>query len=390
MTDPAVEDSKASSSPTLAAFARGMLAVVLVYTLLAGWIFLKADETMGAESQRLASKSVLIERKLPPEEEIAPVEDPGIGVAVSDPLPGDHGREDPGHEEQIQQVHGEEEVVEDGDTLLSEHALPAVSQEGLYELQKDGSKLPVVRKADGMTVFNAFRRPFSFEGSGEKPVVAVALADVGLSGAMTGEALKWMPPEISFVFSPYMDAPDFWVSESRARGHEAWILLPVETAAYPNDDTGPHTIILESPERENRARLEWLMSRSPGVAGFVADYGGLLAKSPQDARNVFEATFTRGLGYFDNAPERNEIAVNMALGTRSAYGTVDEWIDQDTVSRDDIKPMLERLEQRALVEGSAVGVISPLPAGYKELQIWIASLPGKGIVLAPLSALAGI
>ncbi|MBU0858642.1 MAG: divergent polysaccharide deacetylase family protein, partial [Alphaproteobacteria bacterium] len=50
---------------------------------------------------------------------------------------------------------------------------------------------------------------------------------------------------------------------------------------------------------------------------------------------------------------------------------------------------LAQLEKLAREQGFAAAVIRPYPLSYQLVQEWIATLPEKGIVLAPLSAQTG-
>ena len=51
--------------------------------------------------------------------------------------------------------------------------------------------------------------------------------------------------------------------------------------------------------------------------------------------------------------------------------------------------LVER-ERIARETGAAVGMALPYPVSIERLLAWIPTLPGKGLVLAPVSALAGL
>ena len=71
---------------------------------------------------------------------------------------------------------------------------------GLYE-EADGSRLPMIGQ-DGATPFRAYRRPFDIY-AGDQPVIALGVTGLGLSASAFADALKNLPPEVSFVLSPY-------------------------------------------------------------------------------------------------------------------------------------------------------------------------------------------
>ena len=52
----------------------------------------------------------------------------------------------------------------------------------------------------------------------------------------------------------------------------------------------------------------------------------------------------------------------------------------------DIAKALARLEALAMQQGSAIGVASAKPDTVKQISAWAEQLPGKGIILIPVSA----
>jgi len=332
-------------------FGIGLVAVALFYAALAGWVYLSGDAFWERQSQSLPSKTVAVGRAIPP----AP-------LAQAEALP--LNREIP-----------------------SEGLTPAPA-EGLYETSPlTNTILPKVRETDGLTPFRAYRRPFN-PLAADKPVIALAVVDLGISQAATESALRRMPPEVSFVFSPYSDALEFWMTESRAKGHEVWLTLPAQTDDYPRDDAGPHTLLTNAGDSENQRKLFWLMARPQGFAGFVTPYRTVFMDSPGDMRPVLYEILRRGLGLINTAenPDPNIAALDRELP--GAYGQASTFLD-DALDAEAINESLRQLEAAAQEKGYASAFLRPTPAGYKAVLEWLDTLPGKGFMLAPLSIQTG-
>jgi len=368
MTDdePAYTTDEQESKFSRIAFAQGMAGVVLIYTLLIGWTWIGAGKTLESQQARLSSKTVVIQWPS-----------------------GSHTSGNDGH--------GTEE---------NEHAMPAIPNlppeatmmpsglveaplQGLFENTQLGPS-PVIRK-DGLTAFKAYRRPFDNSAT-DQPLVSLVIVDLGLSDLATENALHNMPPEVSLAISSYAQSPEFWVEEARARGHEIWMTLPLETHDFPQTDPGPHTMIIGAPERENMAKLSWLMTRTSGYVGFITTkQNSIFMNSIHDMRSIVGALYSHGLGFANSADSNTaSIPATMAHGMGAAYAPLDTWIDEPAATQENIRNALHELEEKAREHGRATGVIHPLPVSYQEILRWIDTLEDKGLTLAPLSAQTGL
>ena len=352
---------------SLKAFTQGMLCVALIYAIIGGWIWGQSEKTTLAQTQRLASKTVIIQWP-----EKSPMPDSSGGAENSN----------------ADAAAPKSTVIADlpVDTAMLESGLADAPIQGLFEDTSLG-KLPVIR-SDGLTSFKAYRRPFDRQLAGNKPLIAIVIAGLGLSDQATETALRKMPPEVTFAISPYTASPDFWVREARLRGHEIWMTLPLESAGFPQVDPGPHTMMIGVPERDNTAKLSWLLTRASGYVGFITDQNSTFMNSILDMRPVVGSILSHGLALADNAENSNAIAATMAHGMDAPYTAIDIWIDE-TATQENIRASLEQLEKRARAQGVATGVIRALPVSYQEISRWLGTLEEKGFVLAPLSAQAG-
>lgn len=342
---------KLQSYITFKGLVLGIGGVLAFYALIGAWVAMRAETTVESWEKRIPHKSVVIKGSY---------DAPDVqGMA---------------HLEEISSV----------------VPLLPVSDDAFKNLYKESGALfvPVIRYHDNVSVFDAFKRPFEGKPSLEKPLISVAVVGLGLSDTATHSAIRSMPPEISLIFSPYSQNLQKLVDASRARGHEVWLTLPMETERYPYDDPGPHTLIIGAPERQNNRKMLWLMGQAQGVVGFAGQEDAIFLQAPHDMRSVMGTLLKSGMGFI-NTEEGVPSAVldAMATGMNAPYATSDIWLDK-TPQKSDIREALARLEDKARDTGRAIGVIHTYPVSYHETLQWLKTLEQKGFILAPLSAQA--
>ncbi len=367
------EAHKRKSLPS--AFLRGLAVVAVLYGGLAGWLWSSSSATMQTLQDKMASKTVEIERPAPVYTAAA-----GTGEPYGPPRPESETAAETG-------IPPNPSAVLPGDLPRLESGLVESPVEGLYETT-DGGRLPKVRDKDGLTPFLAYRRIFD-RIANNKPVISIAVVDLGLSDIATENAIRTLPPEISLAVSPYSNTPDLWVNEARARGHEVWMMLPMEDANYPQSDPGPHTMLIKAPERENQIKLSWILSRTTGYVGMIANENPAFLQAVNDVRPVLGNVFSRGLAFVDTSAQPGSMPQSMALGQNAPYASADVWIDSPP-TKENIEAAFVKLENIAHENGSATGLIHPLPLSYQELMRWIGTFNDKGLVLAPLSTQTGL
>jgi polysaccharide deacetylase 2 family uncharacterized protein YibQ len=419
----------------------GMVAVLMAYGLFYGWISMNGPAALKEREGKLVSSTVIINRVLPmakppvvaqipsttetphvatTDEHAAPVDAHAEPVAeapheepakVAEAAHDEHHEAPPAAEktpaEHVEETHAESAPkVEEKPAEQPKAAEPLTAQEkldsqlsgvkryanGMYVAPVDGlyedtavGRLPVIGKGD-LTAFKAYKKPFAL--SGNAPVISIAVSDMGLSQKITESAIKSLPPEITLIVSPYADGPDMWASEARSNGHEVWLSLPMETKDYPRADSGPYTMLVGAPERENLQKLDQVMSRAVGYTGLVVGYQPIFMDAQNDVRPILGEIYKRGVGLIANGGV-GSLPDTMALSMNAPYSSIDVWIDKPENTSTMINASLQQLEVIAREKGFAAGIISPSSVGFRELQVWLETLQAKGIVLAPLSAQTG-
>ncbi len=244
--------------------------------------------------------------------------------------------------------------------------------------------LPVIGP-DGRQAWQAYGRAFA--DPEERPRIAILLGPLGLIESASYSAIQQLPANVTLAFAPYTRNLSEWIAQARAGGHEVILHIPMEPFDYPDSDPGPHTLLTSVSADDNIQRLEWLLSRASGYIGVSNFMGDRFTTSADHIRPVLGVLKSRGLMFLDAQATRNSVAARVALDLGVPRALNNRFIDSEA-SRIAIDARLFELERIASSVGTAVGIGFPYPVTIERIASWAATLAGKGLVLAPLSAVA--
>ncbi len=236
--------------------------------------------------------------------------------------------------------------------------------------------LPVIA-SDGRTAFSAYSRPFSPDG---RPRVALIVGGLGLNTPATRAAIEALPPEVTLSFSAYAEGLQGWIDLARADGHEVLLELPMEPEDYPQNDTGPYTLLAGSDIDELDRRMNWLLGRATGYYGVSNYLGTAFFASDASMTPFMQRLRSRGLAFIDDGQARSRQG---AYARASANRIIDE--AQDAAS---ILAALNGLEASARANGQALGTGYGFAVTVATAVRWTQGLNERGIQLAPASSLA--
>ena len=254
---------------------------------------------------------------------------------------------------------------------------------GLVEESPNGP-VPTIGK-DGRQPWQAYARPFDTKDT--RPRIALIITGVGLDQTLSQAALDRLPGTITFGFDPYAGTVKDNVATARSLGHEALLGLPLEPLDYPRQDPGPLTLLTSLDTSQNADRLMKLMGKATGYVGFVAIMGARFEGDNSSLMPVLETLKQHGLMFADDkAPEKSVVAplaTQMKLAWAAGNSVIDSESDPMAIDQ-----ALASLEANAKRGGAALGIAALSPALLDHVVAWLPSLNGKGIVLAPASAVA--
>ncbi len=242
--------------------------------------------------------------------------------------------------------------------------------------------------ADGARPADVYARPIvsSARLRPGAPRVAVMVGGLGVNAEGTANAIARLPGEVSLGFAPYGADLAREAADAREAGHEIWVQAPMEPFAYPEDDPGPHTLLVGASDGDNLDSLHWLMSRFAGYVGVVNYLGGKFTADAHALSPVLAEIAARGLAYLDDGSSPRSSAREAAARLDLPSARADVVIDADPTP-EAVEAALARLEALARSQGGAVGVAAARPASVERIARWTAGLEARGVALAPVSAM---
>lgn len=258
-------------------------------------------------------------------------------------------------------------------------SLESLIIKGLYQKTKQGL-LPVIRKNDNLTSFRAYQAPFDYNKiTDTKPVVTFAVMDYGLSKKSSQMALDLLPPEVSFILTPYANLPNEWIKMAQNNGHEVWLNLPIQHKN--GSDLGALTIFHHLSLPEKMASLYTIMATTQGYVGFASYTDEQINSNTEHYSQIMNKIYERGLGFLElnpNAPRTLEgTAINIGAPFINA--------DMTTTAIQGDEQSFEQLEKMAKEKGHLIALIPPYEKPLKNLAVWIEKVGKTDYTIAPVS-----
>jgi polysaccharide deacetylase 2 family uncharacterized protein YibQ len=262
-------------------------------------------------------------------------------------------------------------------------ALRRAPDPGLVEKSRQGP-LPIVGN-DGREAWRVYARPFN--QSDKRPKISIVLYGIGPSTSATRTAIQGLPGSITLAFSPYADNLTNSITEARAAGHEALLMVPMEPTNYPQFDPGPKGLLTSLKPEKNISRLEWILSRTTGYIGVTSFKGSRFTRVHQHMIVVLQQLRRRGLLYLESQTGAATQIGEIAKTARVPFAANALYIDQ-RASRPAIDSQLREIERLAKKLGAAIAMAYPYPVTLERLSAWSRDVTKRGFILAPVSALA--
>lgn len=334
------------------AFIRALFLPILIYLCIAGLLWLLGKNAKEEFIAQIPSETVLIAKD---------------GV-LAEPA---HQEHEYGHDKQSpisEDSHTHNEATPDSPLYL----------EGLIEDTGFGF-LPRKSATGSTTPFNSYKVPFT-PIAGEN-LISLVVQDMGLSPALTDQAIETLPEYVTLSFSPYGSVSDELLLTAKQKKQEIWLSLPIENKDIFHD-TGTLTLRATNDVSKNEDLLKTVMGKIRGYTGLLsmdADKTTLLFNSPRMQKIIGEI-FERGIGY---AYQSTSPIMDIATGAAEHHGRaihLGYFYDRPF---SDIESELDTLLKR---KKNLAILINAHPAQLSNITKWISSLPQKGYALAPLSS----
>jgi polysaccharide deacetylase 2 family uncharacterized protein YibQ len=250
-------------------------------------------------------------------------------------------------------------------------------------LIEQGASGPLpVRAADGRRPVDVYARPWSGARGAR---IAIVIGGLGVSQTGTQSAIQKLPPEITLAFAPQGNSIGRWMQESRRKGHEIVMQLPLEPFDYPNVNPGRNTLTVEASADKNLENLRWTLSRTTNYTGVMNYMGARFAADAEAMRPVMAELGQRGLLYLDDGSSARSAAPELALENAVPFAVGDTVLDQ-TRERGAILDKLDELERTARAKGIAIGTGSAFDVTIDAVAAWASEVRKRGIEIVPVSA----
>lgn len=217
-----------------------------------------------------------------------------------------------------------------------------------------------------------------------KALVAVVIDDLGLDKKRSSRTTE-LPGPLTMAFMPYADDLAQQTARARARGHELLVHVPMEPEGQ-GYDPGPLPLLVDLPPEEIRRRLDHDLSRFEGFVGFNNHMGSRFTSNLEGMAVVIDEARKRGLLFLDSKTSEQSVGGELARRAGLPYAVRDVFLDNNP-DVGAVRGQLAKLEDVARKRGYAIAIGHPRDGTIAALSSWLPTLEGKGLALAPLSAI---
>lgn len=230
--------------------------------------------------------------------------------------------------------------------------------------------------------------PGDYEIEDVRPKIVVVLSGLGLSRTTT-EGVFTLPAEVTLSFSPYANAVDEWSSRAKELGYEVMMDLPLEPNDYPTNDAGPYALLSESEDAANLTQLSEVLDlpKQP-LFGGVAAVDEKFTFTEAKILPVLQELKKRKLLLLYNNRPRNYFLPQLAKQKDFPIIAYDLVIDAE-LSEEAIRAVFAKAKEEATKKGFAILLGRPYPITVERLHAWLKTFRDEGLVLVPLSRIAG-
>ena len=118
-------------------------------------------------------------------------------------------------------------------------------------------------------------------GKPDAPRIALIVSGLGVSANATSAAISQAARRGDTGLHALRLRCRRLAARARDEGHEILLQAPMEPFGYPDNDSGPQTLLTSLTPQQNFERLYWLMSRFQGYVGIAGTMGARFTASEQ-------------------------------------------------------------------------------------------------------------
>lgn len=214
--------------------------------------------------------------------------------------------------------------------------------------------------------------------------IAIVIDDLGVDHRRTERAIALKAP-LTLSFLAYANDLPHLTDAARRAGHELMVHIPMEPMSRA-EDMGPNGLAVSLSRDELLRRLRWDLGRFEGYVGVNNHMGSRFTRDAAGMTAVMEELKARGLLFIDSRTIASTLGAELAQRVGVPTASRDVFLDNESDATA-VGERLAVLEARARRQGSAIAIGHPHDGTLAELTLWLDTLPSKGLVLVPVSAI---
>lgn len=214
--------------------------------------------------------------------------------------------------------------------------------------------------------------------------ITVVIDDMGVDHKRSQRAAM-LPGPLTLSYLPYARDLGAQAAAAFATGHELMLHLPMQ-AETSHVDPGPSPLLVTLAPEEIRRRVQAGLSSFNGFVGVNNHMGSRFTADSAGMNIVMQELQTAGVLWLDSRTTPHTVGVPLAKSKGIPSLSRDVFLDDNPLGPA-VRKQLAILEAVARKNGNAIAIGHPKDDTIAALAEWLPTLPGKGFVLVPITAL---
>jgi hypothetical protein len=217
--------------------------------------------------------------------------------------------------------------------------------------------------------------------------LALIIDDFGAIDNQTAGDILALPVSLTAAVIPGHPSSQTMARKAGEAGHEVFVHLPMQPRDGETGEQNPIRVDLD--EDEIRRRVRWALNEIPGASGVNNHMGSLATENETVMRAVLEEVKAAGLFFVDSRTSSASVACEVAKEIGLTCIKSESFLDYQAEDAN-IKEELEKLADKALQEGTAVGIGHVKASTYGVLREMIPRLEREGVRFCGVSRVLAI
>jgi polysaccharide deacetylase 2 family uncharacterized protein YibQ len=217
--------------------------------------------------------------------------------------------------------------------------------------------------------------------------LALVIDDFGAINNQVAEEFLNLPIQLTVAVIPGHPTSGLMARKAKDAGHEVFLHLPME----PKDGQvgEENAILVDLPADEIRRRVRWALAEIPQASGVNNHMGSLATENQEVMRVVLEEIKAAGKFFLDSRTSSQSVAPEVAADMGLLCAASEGFLDYQDES-EEVKKSLETLAEKALKDGTAIGIGHIKAHTLEVLREMIPQLERKGVRFVHVSRLLTI